>query len=282
MLMASQGTGMIYVVMGIAASVFIAIHICRLWGRGSIRHRKLYFLFAAPPFIAGLIATVVIYREKAPFFDAIRRGDMATLESELSKDPDLRDKLDMSGKTALVVAVIHGRKEMVDFLLDKGADINTSDSNGAPPLLYTLEPYGKKEMMKFLISRGADVNAVGWRRKDPALRMAAKRGYEERINLLLFHGAQVNATDDMGRTPLMAAAKEGYGRIARILLEHGATVNTRAEFGDTAIWLAVENGHTEIVKILLENGADVNDVRLLRGAYRVREIYRLLKEAGAK
>ncbi len=70
---------------------------------------------------------------------AAEDGDMETLRTLLSPQTDIHppsaiDARDGNGRTALMLATLHGRREAVDALLAAGADPNTADVEGTTPL----------------------------------------------------------------------------------------------------------------------------------------------------
>ena len=60
-------------------------------------------------------------------------GDMPALRAALERRP-LIDARDANGRTALMLAALHGRGEAVDVLLAAGADPNAADAHGVTPL----------------------------------------------------------------------------------------------------------------------------------------------------
>jgi Ankyrin repeats (3 copies) len=68
---------------------------------------------------------------------ALRRaaeiGDLAALETLLQKNVDL-DSPDSSGRTALMLATVHGQADAAVALLDHGASPNAADARGTTPL----------------------------------------------------------------------------------------------------------------------------------------------------
>jgi ankyrin repeat protein len=70
---------------------------------------------------------------------AAEAGDMAALRPLLSSQADIQrgsaiDARDGNGRTALMLATLHGRRAAVDALLAAGADPNAADAQGTTPL----------------------------------------------------------------------------------------------------------------------------------------------------
>ncbi len=111
-------------------------------------------------------------------FDAAKAGDSAIVNSLLGQDSRLanasgyvRTSLWGSDASALHVAVMHGRKDIVDLLLAHGADINARDDKyrfnaliHAIDLADFMPEYAALGMVDFLLERGAekDVWACAW------------------------------------------------------------------------------------------------------------------------
>ncbi len=76
---------------------------------------------------------------------------------------------------------------MVELLLDQGADIEGTDDIGGTALMMAAE-MGRVDIVERLIERGADVNSG--MDADTALKRANCNGHTEVINYLLAHGAR--------------------------------------------------------------------------------------------
>lgn len=57
-----------------------------------------------------------------------------------------------AGQTALMLAVSHGRQEMVEALLSCGADVNLQDEEGSTALMCACE-HGRVETVKLLLAQ---------------------------------------------------------------------------------------------------------------------------------
>ncbi len=75
--------------------------------------------------------------------------------------------------------------------------------------------------VEFLCNRGAEVNSVDFSKATPLLH-AASLGYEEVVWILLNHGANPNIQDHTGETPLSSAERSGNKRIIEMLIRAGA------------------------------------------------------------
>ncbi len=65
-----------------------------------------------------------------PLHEAAAQGDVARVRSLLQQSAAPIDARDASGRTALMLAVLHGHEAVVRALLEQGADPNISDAVG--------------------------------------------------------------------------------------------------------------------------------------------------------
>lgn len=174
-------------------------------------------------------------------------------------DNDANANLVTSIIIPLRVAIHADQKELVELMLQKGADVNLREWTGGSALLSAIE---KKdvEIVKLLLKNGADVNALDYYRDTPLIRclMAGGEKCTEIAEILIENGAYVNFRREYGTTPLMIAIANGHKKIANILIDKGAYINVRNKDGDSALGYACQNNDVEMVKRLLEKGADVS------------------------
>ncbi|KAK3933812.1 hypothetical protein QBC46DRAFT_326021 [Diplogelasinospora grovesii] len=166
--------------------------------------------------------------------------------------------------SALVAAAYWGETEIVEFLVEKGADVNMPLQSGDyGSTLAVAAAGGETEIVEFLVEKGADVN-MPLQSGDygSALAAAAYWGKTKIVEFLVEKGADVNMplqSGDYG-SALAAAAAKGETEIVEFLVEKGADVNMPLQSGDygSALAAAAYWGKTEIVEFLVEKGADVN------------------------
>src|SRR5262249_2781483 len=131
-----------------------------------------------------------------------------TGEEDLSLWQQVRCLFDrMQGKkaheqTALMLAVEQGRFNYLDYadlvqaLLDKGADMHVTDKEGSPPLLLACMS-GQMQVTRILAERGAGVNVKDINAFTPLI-YAIMYDDAQTVQVLLRHGADVNAQDAAG------------------------------------------------------------------------------------
>ncbi|ERF68902.1 hypothetical protein EPUS_04554 [Endocarpon pusillum Z07020] len=158
--------------------------------------------------------------------------------------------------SALCFASSSGHEKVVHNLLNAGADIDATDSQGGTAL-YAASERGHKQIVQLLLERGANVNAEGGLYSN-ALQVAAYNGHEMIVQLLLERGAVINAEGGYYGTALQAAADSGHEMMVQFLLERGANVNAEGGCYGTALQAAAYSGHEMMVQLLLERGANIN------------------------
>jgi len=95
-------------------------------------------------------------------FRAVKGGDVAKVKELIAADPALVHARDSDLSTPLHYAAWKGHAELVDILVDAGADIQAHNQNshwGTTPL-HAAAHGNQPKATAALIRRGADVNAV--------------------------------------------------------------------------------------------------------------------------
>jgi hypothetical protein len=157
---------------------------------------------------------------EADFFDAARLGRIDVMEAFLRAGAQINAR-DKSGYTALILAAYNNQPEMVDFLIDRGADPCIGDNRGNTALMgVAFQGYDK--IAERLLATDCDVNHVNILGQN-ALIMAAMFGRQNQIDMLLAKGADPAHRDGSGRTAAQVAAAQGQVALAARL--SGATAH---------------------------------------------------------
>ena len=155
--------------------------------------------------------------------------------------------------TALHFAAKNGRKEIVQCLLEAGAEKDKANSAGGTPL-HLAAKYGHPEVVLCLIEAGADKNKADNCGSTP-LHLTTECGSKEIALCLLEARADVDKADNRGRTPLHLAARTGKRDIARCLLNADADMGKADCDGTTPLHLAALFGHQQVARCFQGAGA---------------------------
>jgi len=173
-------------------------------------------------------------------------------------------------KSPLLYATRHGDLEMVQLLVESGADIEAADANGVTPLLNAILNSSAGSVRsgtehfaaaQYLIARGAEINAADWYGQTPLYAAVDVRNLElrylgriydidraaalELIRTLLARGADPNA-----RTSEYAPDRRFNMRLGSL---------SWVDFtGETPFLRAALSGDVTVMRLLLEHGADPN------------------------
>lgn len=202
----------------------------------------------------------------------------------LTDDVNLRNS---EGNSPLFITVLKNRKQVGTTLLQKNADIFSTNTNNNSPLSLALKyggsvqdwlitsktihstdgsgntvlhyaaEWGYIDSIISLNSKGADINARN-ANGESCLFNAAKTDNPEVIQTVINQGAGIFERDNLGNTPLHTAVRWDAKNAAEKLLELGININSQNSAGKSPLAEAVIAGKEKVAEFLLENGADVN------------------------
>ena len=163
---------------------------------------------------------------------------------------DVRGSTNTRGSTPLIRAANNGDVEIVQLLLEHGADPTVSMADRQTPIHAVLAGRAREEvaleLIRLFYTAGTDINAVALVnhreevRGGTALHYAVRKRYKDVIRELASYGIDMNARDQDGLTaldytqsrgfmPFMALQTALYEEEASILRELGATLEVDSE-----------------------------------------------------
>ena len=155
-------------------------------------------------------------------FEACAAGELPQVQALIVQQPALVNAYAADGFQPLGLAAFFGHTQVVEFLLEHGAEVNSASKN--------------------------DMRVMPLHSAVATLRTGI-------IRLLLEHGADVNAAQAGDITPLHEAAQNGQGEVAQMLIERGANVNAKLTDGKTPLAIALEYKHDDVAGLLRKHGA---------------------------
>ena len=207
--------------------------------------------------------------------DVVWAGDMKKIRRLLDTNPNLIHSQGYWGEPLLFCAIHSGHSQVVEYLIQKGVDINRV-GRYKEPSLHAAAYSGHKDVASLLLKKGVDVNRKGVH-GELALHWATAKGYREIVELLVEAGTEVNTHTNTPRVDvdtlpsgnnadvvreclrfLAVSEKQEKATAAGSGLQIWAHMRLAFAGGDTPLHSAAQWGYKEIVELLLSNGADVN------------------------
>jgi len=191
---------------------------------------------------------------------AARRGDVDLLRTLIEEEKNDVNEGDEDGSTPLHWAAYFDRLEAINYLLQRGANIdapNTKESQ--TPLHWACIGKSLKSML-LLIQEGADTSKSDKRGYDCLVHACQYGNVLMAHNLIVKQGFSVSHRDAEGHTPLHWAAYQNHETVARLLLSLGADIRSVDNEGLTPMHWASLKGHFQMVQFLILNGGEVQAV----------------------
>lgn len=171
----------------------------------------------------------------AEWFDAVKQGNLEKVKAMVADGQNIEAKdVGSLDQTALGWAAFIGYEDMVDFLIDQGADLWATDKGDVYHALKSA-------------ALGKNVNIV------------------KKLHEALKDDFDINDTsyEDDGESLVMVAASNNRLEVVQYLLDQGADLNkvttiqdpSRPSYNQSALSYACQNGYKEMQDLLIKNGA---------------------------
>ena len=173
------------------------------------------------------------------------------------------------GTKAIQASVKKGNEKIAEILLSNGVDASDFDPISGMTAIHIAAMEGRLEILRAIIkfSNTESLNHRNWFSGMTALHYAAANGNKDAVILLIRHGASVHNLDQFDSTPLIEASRHGHSAVVKFLLELGANPNAVANLAlsmpdeepssydsndmrPTAIHLAAVEGYDDVLAVL--------------------------------
>lgn len=189
---------------------------------------------------------------------AVDNGREAIVQFLLDRgaDPNQCENLDV---TPLMIASMSNQVSVLQVLLKWGVELERK-WQGQTALSYAAACPNTEEVIQLLLEAGADVNTEDDDGQSVFYHAASDGRYTNLTALFTSTKIRnIHQPNRHGHTPLHVAAMHGHLRSVSILLKSdGVQLEARSHAGRTALNDAAACRNTEVMQLLLESGADVN------------------------
>ncbi len=217
--------------------------------------------------------------------DWINDGNLKKVKKSVRDGADINERWRYD-RTPLIISSWNGDIEIVEFLIESGADINAFDSMGDTALTKAITSRKKSlPTVKLLIESGADTSIKNKYGNNILMEAVFHNNYNV-VKYFVENGFDVNCKNNRGATPLHYTFHHDKSKIVEYLINAGADINSKNNDGNTPfeeafdstgfgfvkyyfdnyekekrndfLIMACRNNKQKITKYLIELGCDVN------------------------
>lgn len=196
-------------------------------------------------FIPLLLLHLPIASHADAIHDAAKKGDVAAITAALDAGAGI-DESD-GRATPLYLAVRGGHFAVAKLLMERGADVNAVTTPLLGSALMPALAKRRVDLIDLLLDGGANPNER--RNREAVLHIAVSSGCLDCVKALVEAGADVNAKTKDGKTPLHLAKFKGHDEVADYLLSHGVVLPTPGPISMKLATADVEKGRTSFNRL---------------------------------
>ena len=197
---------------------------------------------------------------RSPLIMAIKHNnaDIVQMLLDAGADPNF-DKYNIL-EGPILQASRKGNGRIVKMLSKAGADLNVQTQSGKTPLIMAIDQ-NHADVVQILIEEGANPNCEKQKIFNCPIIRAIERRNKETIKILAEAGADLNIQDEEGYTPLMMTIQQKHTDGFFTLLNAGADPRLKNKYGETVLKMIVysdshiHNPPVDLVQALIDAGA---------------------------
>uniref|UniRef100_A0A8D8H463 Ankyrin-2 n=1 Tax=Culex pipiens TaxID=7175 RepID=A0A8D8H463_CULPI len=176
---------------------------------------------------SGALVNFISKNGITPLMEASRLGYMNLVKLLLNNAADCNIYTEKHKVTALQIAIKEGRVDIARLLIEYGAQVNADYTKNIHYItlpLHVAAAIGNREMVEMLLNKGANINSCEKNNLRP-IHVASNHGHASVVHLLLKKGARVDGTDEYSFvTPLSIAAFRGHWNVVNVLIKNGVKI----------------------------------------------------------
>lgn len=200
------------------------------------------------------------------FFRAVYDNNTAVMENLLKDGFDI-NTMNENGENAVNVAIAAGSFNVLKYLIEKGANLNSTSDTGIPPLSQAIIEYNKQAIDMLLASKKIDMYYVwGDMWTGSPLYIACSKANIYALEKMVENGADLNYDfSKYNAVPLLHYTinykqyirNEDYKELIAFLILNKIDINKKNSDGQTPLMTALKNGDIDTFNALIAGGADV-------------------------
>lgn len=200
------------------------------------------------------------------FFRAIYDNDTVKIGKFLKNGFDI-NVMNENGENAVNIAIASGSYYVLQFLIDNGANLNSTSDTGLPPLSQAIIEYNKRAIDILLNSKKVDMYYVwGDMWTGSPIYVACSKANIYALEKMVENGADLNYDfSEYNAVPLIHYAlsykhfikNEDYRELIAFLILNKVNINAKNNSGQTPLMAALKSGDIDAFNALIAGGADI-------------------------
>jgi ankyrin repeat protein len=170
------------------------------------------------------------------------------------------DSINHNRETALITAAVAGQYAVVaELIADSEEKANIKHmSNHMANALFAAATNGYLEVVNLLLQEGADVNSIGTHERKTCLLTAILNKHFAVAFALIAAGARIDIANRTGIKPIHAAAMVGHRPLLKLFVARGESVLQTTDYGDTVLHAAIKSKDPKVVAFVASIAEDSN------------------------
>uniref|UniRef100_A0A6C0I4H6 Uncharacterized protein n=1 Tax=viral metagenome TaxID=1070528 RepID=A0A6C0I4H6_9ZZZZ len=200
-----------------------------------------------------------------PLGNACYRGHLEIAQFLISRGAEVNPLLLANSFSLTPLLAVCGTRsnqnnlQIAELLILNGANVNDVSSYDRSSPLHRVCFNGNRELAQFFISNGADVNYKKKTGETP-LHVVCDRGDITIALLLLESGANVDSRDNSNQTPLHYASFANRVELIDVLYDYRADLGAKDNHGKTPLHIACARRSLSTVETLLDRRPDIRSI----------------------